>query len=166
MKNIVLIGLPGCGKSTLGKLLAKSLDFSFIDCDEVIEENEKKAISKIFEESGEGAFRDIETRTLRKLLTVQNAVIATGGGCIERRENFDILKKLGTVVFVNRPLECIIGDIDISKRPLLADGKTRLYALNERRQPLYKEVCDLDVFVDSTHEAAVGKILDEVKKNG
>ena len=166
MKNIVLIGLPGCGKSTLGKLLAKSLDFSFIDCDEVIEENEKKAISKIFEESGEDTFRDIETRTLRKLLNVQNAVIATGGGCVERRENFEILRKLGTVVFVNRPVEKIIGDIDTAKRPLLADGKQRLYILNERRLPLYQKICNIDALVDSTPEAAAEKILDEVKKNG
>ncbi len=166
MKNIVLVGLPGCGKTTLGKLLAKSLDFSFIDCDEVIEKNEKKAISKIFEEFDEGAFRDIETKTLRNLLTEKNAVIATGGGCVERRENFEILKRLGTVIFVNRPLEQIIGDIDISKRPLLTGGKARLYTLNERRLPLYKEVCDLDILVDSTPEVAAEKILNEVKKNG
>lgn len=166
MKNIVLVGLPGCGKTTLGKLLAKSLGFSFIDCDEVIEKTEKKAISRIFEEFDEDAFRDIETKTLRNLLSVQNTVIATGGGCVERRENFEILKSLGTVVFVNRPLECIIGDIDISKRPLLTGGNHRLYALSERRLPLYKEVCDLNVLVDSSPEAAADKILDEVKKNG
>ena len=166
MKNIVLIGLPGCGKSTLGKLLANSLDFSFIDCDEAIEKNENKVISKIFEEFGEDAFRDIESKTLKDLSTVQNTVIATGGGCVERRENFEILRKLGTVVFINRPVEKIIGDIDIAKRPLLADGKARLYTLNERRLPLYKEVCDLDVLVDSSPEAAAEKILDEVKKNG
>lgn len=166
MKNIVLIGLPGCGKTTLGKLIAKGLGFSFIDCDEVIEKNEKKAISKIFEEFGEDTFRDIETKTLKSLLTVQNAVIATGGGCVERSENFEILKSLGTVIFVNRPVEKIIEDIDTSKRPLLTDGKARLYTLNERRLPLYKEVCDLDIWVDSTPEAATEKILNEVKKNG
>ncbi len=166
MKNIVLVGLPGCGKSTLGKLLAKNLDFEFIDCDEVIEKTENKAISKIFEESGESTFRDIETNTLKNLLTVQNAVIATGGGCVERRENFEILKSLGIVVFVNRQVEKIISDIDTAKRPLLTEGKTRLYALNERRLPLYQEVCDIDVLVDLTPEAAAEKILDEVKKNG
>ncbi len=166
MKNIVLVGLPGCGKSTLGKLLAKSLGFSFIDCDEVIEKTENKAISKIFEEFDEDAFRDIETNTLKNLLIVQNAVIATGGGCVERRENFEILKSLGMVVFVNRPVEKIIKDIDISKRPLLTGGNHRLYTLNERRLPLYQEVCDIDVLVDSTTEAAADKILDEVKKNG
>lgn len=166
MKNIVLVGLPGCGKTTLGKLIAKGLDFSFIDCDEVIEKTEKKAISKIFEEFDEGAFRDIETNTLKNLLTVQNAVIATGGGCVKRQENFEILKSLGTVVFINRPLEKIIGDIDISKRPLLTGGKASLYSLNEHRLPLYKKVCDLEVMVDSTPKAAAEKILDEVKKNG
>jgi len=62
MKNIILVGLPGCGKTTLGKLLAKRLNLSFIDCDEVIEETEKKAISKIFEEFGEDTFRGIEPK--------------------------------------------------------------------------------------------------------
>ena len=166
MKNIVLVGLPGCGKTTLGKLLAKGLDFSFIDCDKIIEETENTTISKIFELSGESGFRDIETKTLKSLLPVQNAVIATGGGCVERQENFEILRELGTVVFINRPVEKIIGDIDTSKRPLLADGNARLYALNERRLPLYKKVCDLDVLVDLTPEAAAEKIFDEVKKNG
>ena len=166
MKNIVLVGLPGCGKTTLGKLLAKNLDFEFIDCDEVIEKTENKVISKIFEDSGESAFRDIETKILKDLLSVHNAVIATGGGCVERRENFEILKSLGIVVFVNRPVEKIISDIDTAKRPLLTDSKTRLYALNERRLPLYQEVCDIDILVDLTPEAAAEKILDEVKKNG
>ncbi|MBE7032124.1 MAG: shikimate kinase [Ruminococcaceae bacterium] len=166
MKNIILVGLPGCGKTTLGKLLAKRLNLSFIDCDEVIEETEKKAISKIFEEFGEDTFRGIETQTLRNLLTEQNAVIATGGGCVERRENFEILKKLGTVVFINRPFESIIGDIDISKRPLLTGRKARLYTLSERRMPLYKDVCDLEITGDDDPDILVDKILDEVKKNG
>ncbi len=166
MKNIVLVGLPGCGKTTLGKLLAKNLDFSFIDCDNIIEKNENTTISKIFEQFGESGFRDIETRALKSLLTLQNAVIATGGGCVERQENFEILKELGTVVFVNRPVEKIISDIDTTKRPLLTGGKERLYALSKRRLPLYNKVCDIDILVDSTPEASAEKILDEVKKNG
>ena len=166
MKNIVLIGMPGCGKTTVGKYLAKALEFEFIDCDRVIEETEGTSISNIFAEHGESYFRCLETKTLERLSTAENAVIATGGGCVERRENFEILKKSGTVVFVNRPLENILGDVDTSKRPLLADGKERLFELSKRRMPLYKEVCDIEISNTTPPKKLVQKIIDEVKTNG
>lgn len=166
MKNIILIGMPGCGKTTIGKRLAKVLEFEFIDCDRVIEESEGILVSNIFAKYGEGYFRSLETKTLERLSSTKNAVIATGGGCVERRENFEILRKSGTVVFINRPLESILGDIDISKRPLLADGKERLFELSKRRIPLYKEVCDIEISNTERPAVLIQKIIDEVKKNG
>ncbi|MBR5614663.1 MAG: shikimate kinase [Clostridia bacterium] len=163
MKNIVLIGMPGCGKSTVGRYLAKALGVDFVDCDSVIEQTEGTEISKIFNEHGEEYFRKLETQALKKLSAAKNSVIATGGGCVERRENFEILKDCGTVIFINRPLEDILGDIDTSKRPLLADGKNRLYRLYERRLPLYLEACDIEIKNILPPQKLAEKIIDEVK---
>lgn len=164
MKNIVLIGMPGCGKSTVGKQLAKLLDFSFTDCDRVIEATQKMTVSKIFELHGEDFFRTLEATALESFSALSGSVIATGGGCVERRENFEIIKKIGTVVFINRPLKKILADIDTSKRPLLSDGKERLYALYAKRLPLYRELCDIEINSFLYPKKLAQKIIDEVNK--
>ena len=166
MKNIVLIGMPGCGKTTIGKQIAKALGFSFFDCDQYIEETQKYSISKIFEQYGEAHFRSLETKALKALSGKTNAVISTGGGVVERPENIDILKNCGIVVFINRPLENILGDVDTSHRPLLKDGKERLINLHQRRFALYKSACHMEIENNKTINDVVTKILDEVKKNG
>ena len=167
MKNIVLIGMPGCGKTTVGKLLAKALDIGFIDCDSFIEKKQQLSVSEIFKEKGESFFRDLETETLRDLSAVHGNIIATGGGCVERPVNITLLQKLGTVVFINRPLEHILGDVDTAKRPLLAGGKNKLFELYKRRLPLYKEACDIEVENSLQPERLVEKIINEVNiKNG
>lgn len=166
MKNIILIGMPGCGKTEIGKLIATQLNLDFFDCDQYIEANQHSTIPKIFEEHGEQYFRDLETDTLKALLGRTGAVISTGGGVVERPQNIDILKKSGIVVFINRPLEKLLSDIDTTNRPLLKDGKVRLYGLFERRFDLYRSACRIEVLNDNTIENTIKTIISEVTKNG
>ncbi|MBR5154960.1 MAG: shikimate kinase [Clostridia bacterium] len=166
MTNIVLIGMPGSGKTSIGKELAKLLDFNFFDCDQAIEELLCKSVLEIFEDRGEEFFRKMETDTLKFLLLKTNSVISTGGGVVEKSENIDILKKCGTVVFINRPLENIMDDINTSHRPLLKDGKDRLVTLFERRFDLYQKTCDIEIENKGSIQDVARKIIDEVKKNG
>lgn len=110
MKNIVLIGMPGCGKSTFGKAHGETLAAPFYDADAVLEEREQRTIKSFFSESEE-AFRAAETRTLAYLAECDGAVIATGGGAVKRAENMELLKRGGVVVFIDRKPENIIGVI-------------------------------------------------------
>lgn len=141
MKNIVLIGMPGCGKSTFGKRLAKRLGRKFYDADEVLEQREQRTIKDFFAES-EDAFRAAETRTLAFLAELEDAVIATGGGAVKRSENMELMKHKGVVVFLDRKPEQILGNIEGDARPLLAADKQRIFKLYEERIDLYRKYAD------------------------
>ena len=141
MKNIVLIGMPGCGKSTFGKLLARRLGRKFYDADEVLEEREQRTIKDFFAES-EDAFRAAETRTLAYLAELEDAVIATGGGAVKRAENMELMKRNGVVIFLDRKPEQILGNIEGDARPLLAEDKQRIFKLYEERIGLYRRYAD------------------------
>ena len=141
MKNIVLIGMPGCGKSTFGKRLAKKMGRSFYDADTVLEEREARTIKDFFAES-EDAFRAAETRTLAYLAELEGVVIATGGGAVKRAENMELMKRKGVVVFLDRKPEQIFGNIEGDARPLLAADKQRIFKLYEERIDLYRKYAD------------------------
>ena len=115
MKNIVLIGMPGCGKSTLGRLLAQHLKRPFYDADNVLEKLEGKTIKELFAVS-EACFRDAETRAVRHLSELEGCVIAAGGGVVKRSENIEVLKNGGIIVFIDRLPEKIVQDIDTESR--------------------------------------------------
>ena len=161
-KDWILIGMPGCGKSTLGKSLAKRIGCEFLDLDTVIEEAAGKTIPQIFQEEGENGFRRRETQAFRKAVGF-GRVIATGGGIVTQAENTPIAKG-GVVVFVDRPLADIMGDVQTDTRPLLSDGKERLKRLYEERYPLYQDWADLHVINDTTYEETLEKIIKEVKE--
>lgn len=163
--NIVLIGMPGCGKTTIGKTLAETIKMEFIDVDEYIERTEKKSISDIFK-NGEEAFRDVESTIVDELSNKDKIVISTGGGVIKRKENMVALSKNGVIIFINRPLGKIMGDVDTETRPLLKDGKEKLKKLYEERFELYKEYCDFEVFNDESIEKVIESISFELKKRG
>ena len=114
MQNIVLIGMPGCGKTTLGKALADRLGRPFYDADTVLEQRAGRSIPEIFRCDGEAAFRALETQTLAELGKGSGAVIATGGGCVTRPENAPLLRQNGRVVWVKRPLD----RLPVSGRPV------------------------------------------------
>lgn len=141
MKNIVLIGMPGCGKSTFGKRLAKKMGRSFYDADTVLEEREARTIKDFFAES-EDAFRAAETRTLAYLAELEGVVIATGGGAVKRAENMELMKRKGVVFFLDRKPEQILGNIEGDARPLLAADKKRIFKLYEERIDLYRKYAD------------------------
>ena len=142
MKNkVVLIGMPGCGKSTIGKLVSKELNLKFIDMDNYIEKMTDKTIPQLFEQ-GEDYFRDFETLACKELSEKNNTLISSGGGVIKRKENIQILQKESYIIFIDRPLEELLNDVDISKRPLLKDGREKLIKLYEERYELYKSSAD------------------------
>lgn len=163
--NVILIGMPGCGKTTIGKILSKKIKISFIDMDEYIEKTEKKSITDIFE-AGEEAFRDIESKVAEELAHMDNVVISTGGGVIKRKENITALREKGFIVFINRPLNKIMEDVDTETRPLLKEGKEKLKKLYEERFDYYRCYCDFEIVNDESLEKAAESINMELKKRG
>ena len=153
MKNIVLIGMPGCGKSTIGKLLAQELNREFVDADAEIIKEAGMPIPEIFQKYGEDTFRKIETQVLAKLGQKSCLVIATGGGCVTRAENYPLLHQNGTIYWIKRDISSLPTD----GRPLSqADKLEQMYQI---RKPLYEQFADFAVENDSTPEDAVAKIL-------
>ncbi len=128
-QNLVLIGMPGCGKTTLGKQLAARRGMDFIDTDDLIREQAGTDIPTIFAERGEAGFRDIESAVIRSLENVQHTVIATGGGAILRDENVNILRANGRLCFLDRPLDALVTTAD---RPLSSNNELLRQRYNER----------------------------------
>lgn len=140
--NVILIGFMGGGKTTIGRKLARRLGYHFLDMDEQIENEQKCKISEIFAQKGEKAFRYLETQLLKRLLSVQNTVIATGGGVIVTEENIDLMKRIGTVIYIKASIEDIIERVTRSQhRPLLSNGnpEERVRTLIAQRTPMYEQ---------------------------
>ena len=156
-KNIALIGMPGSGKSTIGLDLSKKLKMQFIDVDSYIEENEKMSISDMFKK-GEDYFRHIENKYIAELSNLKSTIIATGGGVVKNENNISLLKNNSIIVYINRNIDDIMNDIDISKRPLLKDGKNSLKDLFNERHHLYKKYCNIEILNNSSIIDAVDKI--------
>ncbi len=159
-ENIVLIGMPGSGKSTLGRKIAKVLNRPFIDTDEEIEKAEGKSIPKIFEENGEEFFRKVETEITKEFGMQNGAVIATGGGAILKRENRLALKQNGRIYFIRRSLE----SLSTKGRPLSEGGLSKLQKLYEERRPVYEKFCDCSVdnkFFEKTAQDIIGEFYED-----
>ena len=155
-RSIVLTGMPGSGKSTLGALLAERLDRPLIDTDAEIIKRAEMPITEIFRTKGETAFRDLESAVIRDLSLRGGAVIATGGGAVLRRENVDALKQNGTLVFLDRPLADLLPTDD---RPL-ADDADKLKKLYAARYPVYTAAADVTVAVTGSPEDTMNAILE------
>lgn len=138
MGNIVLIGMPGTGKSLIGKLLAELTGKTLQDTDAKIEEEAKMTIPEIFEKEGEAGFRDRESAICKKLGKERNLIIATGGGAILRPENVDALRQNGTLVHITRSID----KLPTRGRPLSKNIET-LKKMEAQRMPLYKEAADI-----------------------
>ena len=137
MKNIFLIGMPSSGKSTLGRQLAKRLDYQFIDMDELIINQELSTIAEIFKYKGEDYFRKIESKILKGIKANQKLLVATGGGVPCFFDNMDFIKVNGTSIFLNVPPEDLLKRIQKSEgnnRPLIDKKKSNEVLLNELRE--------------------------------
>lgn len=156
-KNIVLIGMPGSGKTTLGKQLASRLGRTFVDADDFVVQLEGKTIADMFAVSEE-YFRDAETRAAQELAKRRGLVVACGGGVIKRDVNIKILKRTGVVIFLDRSPDDIVTDVDVASRPLLKDGKQKVYDLYDERIALYRSAADYTIVNDKKAE----EILDEL----
>ncbi|MGN0143994.1 MAG: shikimate kinase [Clostridium sp.] len=154
--KIVIIGMPGSGKTTIGKILGEKLNLKFYDMDEYIQETRSKTIMELFEK-GEDYFRDIETEACKELAQKKGILISTGGGVVKRKENIDILKEDSIIIFLDRPVEKILEDVDVSKRPLLKDGKEKLLKLYKERYDLYREAADKIIVNDTTMDSVIDK---------
>lgn len=154
---IALIGLPGCGKSTLARLLSAKADLPCIDLDEEIEARAGKTIPALFA-AGEDHFRAWETRALAAMAG-KRVILACGGGVVTRAENRALLARDGFTIYIDRPVGQIVGDVDISGRPLLAAGRARVYALKAEREALYRAAADATVVNDGAPDAALARLL-------
>lgn len=166
-ENIYLIGLMGAGKTTIGRLLAKSLGLPFYDSDKAIEESTGVDIPTIFEFEGEQGFRDREQKMILQLTKMEGIVLATGGGAILREENRRLLKENGFIVYlrcsVDRILERTRRD---TQRPLLKtdNPRAKIETLFAQREPLYLACADYQVDTGSMpSKIVVNHILDKFK---
>jgi shikimate dehydrogenase len=142
MKNIVLIGLPGSGKTTLGKKVAQKTRLNFIDIDEKIEQKIGLSIYEIFTKFGEKKFREIESEAVSEISNIKNTIIATGGGTILNPKNFKILKNNGFFVFIYRNIHEILKTLDVKNRPLFHNDPEKIFEIDEKRREIYKKIAD------------------------
>ena len=162
-KNIVLIGMPGCGKSAVGRLLAEMLNMEFADTDELVERESGMTIPELFERSGEPAFRDMESRAAQTAAAMEGAVIATGGGMVLRPENMEALSRTGVIFFRDRELSAIVGE-NHGGRPLIGEDKQRIYRLYDQRIHLYRRYAQHIISHTDTVEQAVEQIAQLYQK--
>ena len=154
MENIILIGMPGCGKSTIGRLLADALGKEFVDADAALEAHFGRKITDIIPQDGEPAFRAMETEILSLLGKRSGLVIATGGGCVTRQGNYPLLHQNGTIFWLQRDLE----KLPTQGRPL--SQKNKLSELYQVRKPLYEAFADNVIDNDQNIQAALKQIGD------
>lgn len=157
MENIVLIGMPGSGKSTIGAIMAHSLNRSFIDTDQLIVERSRMPIPSFIEKYGLERFRQEESAVIRDVCKQSGLVIATGGGCVTREDNYRPLRQNSTVVWIMRDIELLPTD----GRPLSQSGN--LQTMYETRRSLYSRFADIHVNNDQTPEKAADRILRALK---
>ena len=157
-ENIVLIGMPASGKSTIGRILEKKLGKKGFDSDKIIEKNANKSIPDIFREDGEAVFRDMEAEVIAKLSDKCGVIIATGGGSILRGESVDNLKKNGRLYFIDRPLSQLIPT---GNRPLASTAGDIEKRFNER-YGIYSAVADVRIDANGSAPMAADKIIKDL----
>lgn len=163
--NIILIGFMGSGKTTVGKAIANVKNMSFLDTDELIESRQAMTIKEIFENFGEPKFREIERDTISSLEDIDGHVISVGGGAVMREENFNALKRIGTTVFLDAPLQKIISNLKGKFRPLVGNtiDEDNLRKLLDSRYTTYKKA-DIIINTDKLDvEQTVEAILESIE---
>lgn len=161
--NIILIGFMGCGKTSVGKLLAKELSFEFIDTDDQIEKENQLKISKIFKDFGEEYFRELESNFIKKFLSESKFfVVSTGGGLPLRECNVKILRNFGVVVYLKATKATIVGRVkEDNTRPLLVSDnlEERVERLLRSRESCYKAAAHIEI---DTDDKSFSDIISEI----
>ncbi len=163
MKNLILIGFMGAGKTTVGKLLAEECGMSFADTDERIVAEQGRSIPDIFAAEGEPFFRDLETNLLKQMLTdTEHCVIAVGGGLPVRAENRTLLRDLGCVIYLSTKKETILERVhQDGSRPLLEAGdlEARVERMMQERESLYRQAAHRIVRTDGRSIRQVTQVI-------
>lgn len=167
MNNIVLCGFMGCGKTSIGKKLARKLNMEFCDIDRYIEKQEKMKVQEIFAKRGEPAFRALETGAVRAVAKKRNTVVACGGGTVLNKANSDIFRQCGdTVLFLDVPLAALQERLkNDKKRPLLQvpDRQEVIRNLYNERISSYKKASDMIVPAGAPTVTVVNRICEKLK---
>lgn len=163
-KNIVLIGIMGSGKTTVGQLLAELLQLEFVDVDASIEKGENIAVNHIFDQYGEEHFRRLESEYIAKIVNNKPKIISTGGGVVKNSANMELLQKNGVTIFLNRSIQIIAAEINILSRPLLKNPSD-IFDLYSERLPLYKKYADCELKGNPAPETAAKQIIRYLQKN-
>lgn len=165
MNHIILIGFMGCGKSSVGKRLAKVMNLPFVDMDAMIVEKSGMEITTIFETHGEAYFRKLETETLLELAdSTEQMVISAGGGMPVQSQNQPILKEMGTVILLEASLDTLVERLQYDNtRPILKGGNLRekIESLQKERKAAYEQVGDVKIVTDGKNFMG---IIDEIRK--
>ena len=162
ISNIVLIGMPGSGKSKLGLMLSNRMRMVFLDTDRAIENRFGMSITDLFTKHGEDKFRDIEAEVVMAASRQKNLVIATGGGVVLNNTNMIHLQETGIVIYLKRSCESILQTANMLKRPLLTGNPELIYEIYEQRKGLYEKYADYIIENESRPETAVNKICEVV----
>ena len=163
MKNIVLIGMMGCGKSTIGALLSEKLGRKLVDTDALIVEREGRSISEMFAAEGEGYFRDLELSVSRELGEKEGLIIACGGGLPMRPDCITALKQSGVVFWLRRDPGETYDTMDTAGRPLAQQGREDFLARFAQREPVYRNWADHVIDDFSSPECTMNQVLEALK---
>ena len=155
-RHLFLIGMQGCGKSSLGKRAAKETGIPFADTDAVVAQSAGCTVTEFFERYGEDTFRRAETAALTALTYARPMIISTGGGTVLNPENRRIMRSWGTIVLIDRPLEEILGDIKLDRRPeLRPGGLEEVERVYRERIPIYRALADVTLRNDQGYHMAL-----------
>ena len=152
--------MPASGKTSLGRLLADLLGLGFVDLDRYIEDMTGKRLEDIFKKEGESAFRDYEEEALLATCKLENTIISTGGGCITREKNREILNNSDMVFYIVRDCQTIIDKSSLEDRPLIKSNSSRIFDLYNNRKSYYEEVADYPIYNRSSLETALFDMVD------
>ena len=159
-QHVFLVGMPGAGKTTIGRALAQDQEMAFYDVDALIQDKAGKSLQSIMIYDGEEAFRELEYEVIKDIVENKTpSVVATGGGTVLSEKTVQLMREAGFVVFIQRDVTQILDDLDMEIRPLLKESIEYIFRLYEERYPLYEEVSHVKIENISNVASAVAAIV-------